>query len=312
MAMAFINSLALRTSRPSVKGPEEGAGPGRLAPKAQRGRVKRRYDILECVGKGTYGKVNRGVEKITGKKVAIKTVNKLKIKNHQELNLIRREMEILSSLTHPHIIRIDEVFENNDKLVIVMEFACNGELFDYLLKQGKLRESEARRFFRQILSATMHCHSNGVVHRDLKLENILLDENFSVKIADFGFSSTYSKESLLHTFCGSPLYAAPEIIAGKPYYGPEVDCWSLGVILYALVYGFLPFIAEDYRTLLQQISHGEYSEPDDKSITSFLGSATQLGSAIYLPHIPLMIFFLDNSHLTLCSQDWFAQVPDLV
>uniref|UniRef100_A0A8C4NH15 non-specific serine/threonine protein kinase n=1 Tax=Eptatretus burgeri TaxID=7764 RepID=A0A8C4NH15_EPTBU len=207
---------------------------------------------------------------MTGKKVAIKTVNKLKIKNQQELNLIRREIEILSSLIHPHIIRIYEVFENDNKLVIVMEFASNGELFDYLHKQGQLRESEARRFFRQILAATMHCHRNGVVHRDLKLENILLDENFSIKIADFGFSSTYSKESLLHTFCGSPLYTAPEIIAGKPYNGPEVDCWSLGVILYALVYGFLPFVAEDYRILLQKISRGEYSEPDDRSMASDL------------------------------------------
>ncbi len=131
----------------------------------------------------------------------------------------------MSSVHHPNIIHIYEVFENKEKMVLVMEIAAGGELYDYLSDRKSLDDAEARRIFRQIAKATFYCHKNNICHRDLKLENILLDENGSAKIADFGLSNVYDGKTLLSTFCGSPLYASPEIVKGSPYIGPEVDCW---------------------------------------------------------------------------------------
>ncbi|XP_069793257.1 NUAK family SNF1-like kinase 1 isoform X2 [Narcine bancroftii] len=171
----------------------------------------------------------------------------------------------MSSLNHPNIINIYEVFENNDKIIIVMDYCSNGELYDFVNEHHKLSECEARKAFRQIVSAIRYCHKKGIVHRDLKLENILLDENFNVKLADFGLSNLYHKDRLLETYCGSPLYASPEIVNGFPYHGPEVDCWALGVLLYTLVYGTMPFDSQNYKTLTQQISLGEYKKPSQNS-----------------------------------------------
>ncbi|NWW44197.1 NUAK2 kinase, partial [Pedionomus torquatus] len=193
--------------------------------------------------------------------VAIKSIRKDKIKDEQDLVHIRREIEIMSSLNHPHIIAVHEVFENSSKIVIVMEYASKGDLYDYISERQRLTEQEARHFFRQVVSAVYYCHKNGIVHRDLKLENILLDANGNIKIADFGLSNVYQQDKLLQTYCGSPLYASPEIINGKPYKGPEVDSWSLGVLLYILVHGTMPFDGHDYKTLVKQITSGDYREP---------------------------------------------------
>lgn len=226
--------------------------------------LKHRYEFLENLGKGTYGTVKRARDK-QGKEVAIKSIRKDRIKDEQDMLHIRRETEIMSSLCHPHIISISEVFENSSKIVIVMEYASQGDLYDYISERQRLSEQEARRFFRQIVSAVQYCHANGIVHRDLKLENILLDENKNVKIADFGLSNIFHSDSYLQTYCGSPLYASPEIVNGRPYNGPEVDSWSLGVLLYILVHGCMPFDGQDYKKLVTQISCGAYKEPNHPS-----------------------------------------------
>ncbi|KAK0064239.1 NUAK family SNF1-like kinase 2, partial [Biomphalaria pfeifferi] len=197
--------------------------------------------------------------------VAIKYIKKTKIHDDNDLARIRREIHILSSLRHKHIVNIREVFEKKDKIVLVMDYAQGGELYDYLNKMGQLSEPEARRIFRQIVSAIHYCHQNSIVHRDLKLENIILDDEGNVKIADFGLSNYYSMNGTLKTFCGSPLYASPEIVNGRPYHGPEVDVWSLGVILYTLVYGAMPFESNDLITLKRQISEGDYAQPSKPS-----------------------------------------------
>ncbi|NXC41387.1 NUAK2 kinase, partial [Penelope pileata] len=222
--------------------------------------LKHRYEFLETLGKGTYGKVKKARER-SGKLVAIKSIRKDKIKDEQDLVHIRREIEIMSSLNHPHIIAVHEVFENSSKIVIVMEYASKGDLYDYISERQRLSEQEARHFFRQVVSAVYYCHKNGIVHRDLKLENILLDANGNIKIADFGLSNVYQQDKFLQTYCGSPLYASPEIINGRPYKGPEVDSWSLGVLLYILVHGTMPFDGHDYKTLVKQITSGDYREP---------------------------------------------------
>ncbi|KAF7670184.1 hypothetical protein LDENG_00068040 [Lucifuga dentata] len=226
--------------------------------------LKHRYEFLETLGKGTYGKVKKAKER-SGRVVAIKSIRKEKIKDEQDLIHICREIEIMSSLSHPHIITIYEVFENKDKIVIVMEYASRGDLYDYICDKRKISEQDARHFFRQIVSAVHYCHQNGIVHRDLKLENILLDGNGNVKIADFGLSNVYHGDEYLQTFCGSPLYASPEIVNGRPYRGPEVDTWSLGVLLYTMVHGTMPFDGNNHKTLVQQISTGNYRKPKNPS-----------------------------------------------
>ncbi|AWP09823.1 putative NUAK family SNF1-like kinase 1-like [Scophthalmus maximus] len=227
--------------------------------------LKHRYEVMETLGKGTYGKVKRAVERTSLRTVAIKSISKERITDDLDKIHIQREIEITSSLRHAHIVRVYEVFESRDKIVIVMEYASRGELYDYIQERRRLPETEARSIFRQIASAVHYCHKNGVVHRDLKLENILLDQDLNVKLADFGLSNHFQRGSLLQTYCGSPLYAAPEIVKGLPYQGPEVDCWALGVLLYALVYSSMPFDGASHTTLTEQISQGRYHRPNPPS-----------------------------------------------
>ncbi|GAB6031636.1 5-AMP-activated protein kinase, catalytic [Chamberlinius hualienensis] len=188
------------------------------------------------------------------------------------LGKIRREIQNLKLFRHPHIIKLYQVISTPTDIFMIMEYVSGGELFEYIVKHGKLKEHEARRFFQQIISGVDYCHRHMVVHRDLKPENLLLDQNLHVKIADFGLSNMMMDGEFLRTSCGSPNYAAPEVISGKLYAGPEVDIWSCGVILYALLCGTLPFDDEHVPTLFRKIKSGNFPIPDylNKSVVSML------------------------------------------
>ena len=198
---------------------------------------------------------------MTGHKVAVKILNKAKIKQLGMEEKVQREINILHLCTHPHIIRLYEVIDTPTDIFLVNEYVSGGELFDYIVSKGRLSADEARNFFHQIVSGVEYCHFQKIVHRDLKPENLLLDANLNIKIADFGLSNLMRDGDFLRTSCGSPNYAAPEVISGHLYAGPEVDVWSCGVILYALLCGSLPFDDESIPNLFKKIKSAMYSLP---------------------------------------------------
>ncbi|MFS8031891.1 putative protein kinase CAMK-AMPK family [Helianthus anomalus] len=227
--------------------------------------ILRNYKLGKTLGIGSFGKVKVAEHALTGHKVAIKILNRRKIKNMDMDEKVRREIKILRLFMHPHIIRLYEVIETASDIYVVMEYVKSGELFDYIVEKGRLQEDEGRNFFQQIISGVEYCHRNMVAHRDLKPENLLLDSKCNVKIADFGLSNIMRDGHFLKTSCGSPNYAAPEVISGKLYAGPEVDVWSCGVILYALLCGTLPFDDENIPNLFKKIKGGIYTLPSHLS-----------------------------------------------
>uniref|UniRef100_A0A8C2Q5V0 non-specific serine/threonine protein kinase n=1 Tax=Cyprinus carpio TaxID=7962 RepID=A0A8C2Q5V0_CYPCA len=208
------------------------------------------YRLLKTIGKGNFAKVKLAKHILTDKEVAVKIIDKTQL-NPSSLQKV--------SLTLPP--KLFEVIETDKSLYLVMEYASGGEVFDYLVAHGRMKEKEARAKFRQIVSAVQYCHQKCIVHRDLKAENLLLDADMNIKIADFGFSNEFTLGSKLDTFCGSPPYAAPELFQGKKYDGPEVDVWSLGVILYTLVSGSLPFDGQNLKELRERVLRGKYRIP---------------------------------------------------
>ncbi|XP_042186684.1 serine/threonine-protein kinase BRSK2-like isoform X3 [Oncorhynchus tshawytscha] len=174
---------------------------------------------------------------------------------------VEREIAILKLIEHPHVLKLHDVYENKKYLYLVLEHVSGGELFDYLVKKGRLTPKEARKFFRQIISALDFCHSHSICHRDLKPENLLLDEKNNIRIADFGMASLQVGDSLLETSCGSPHYACPEVIRGEKYDGRKADVWSCGVILFALLVGALPFDDDNLRNLLEKVKLGVFHMP---------------------------------------------------
>uniref|UniRef100_A0A673CGL7 non-specific serine/threonine protein kinase n=1 Tax=Sphaeramia orbicularis TaxID=375764 RepID=A0A673CGL7_9TELE len=215
------------------------------------------YRLLKTIGKGNFAKVKLARHTLTGREVAIKIIDKTQL-NPSSLQkvVVLRECRQMSNK-----VKLFEVIESEKTLYLVMEYASGGEVFDYLVAHGRMKEKEARAKFRQIVSAVEYCHQKRIVHRDLKAENLLLDADMNIKIADFGFSNEFTLGSKLDTFCGSPPYAAPELFQGKKYDGPEVDVWSLGVILYTLVSGSLPFDGQNLKELRERVLRGKYRIP---------------------------------------------------
>ncbi|KAK7882564.1 hypothetical protein WMY93_028738 [Mugilogobius chulae] len=218
------------------------------------------YDIERTLGKGNFAVVKLARHRITKTEVAIKIIDKTQL-DAVNLEKIYREVQIMKMLDHPHIIKLYQVMETKNMLYLVTEYAKNGEIFDYLAKHGRLSEPDARRKFWQILSAVEYCHNRNIVHRDLKAENLLLDGHMNIKIADFGFGNFFQPGEPLTTWCGSPPYAAPEVFEGQQYEGPQLDIWSMGVVLYVLVCGALPFDGPTLPVLRQRVLEGRFRIP---------------------------------------------------
>ncbi|XP_076471771.1 serine/threonine-protein kinase BRSK2-like isoform X1 [Babylonia areolata] len=218
------------------------------------------YRLEKTLGKGQTGLVKLGVHCVSGKRVAIKIVNREKL-SESVLMKVEREIAIMKLIEHPHVLGLYDVYENKKYLYLILEHVSGGELFDYLVKKGRLTPKEARRFFRQIISALDFCHSHNICHRDLKPENLLLDDKNNIRVADFGMASLQVEGSMLETSCGSPHYACPEVIRGEKYDGRKADVWSCGVILYALLVGALPFDDDNLRQLLEKVKKGIFHIP---------------------------------------------------
>ncbi|KAJ3034559.1 Map microtubule affinity-regulating kinase, partial [Rhizophlyctis rosea] len=177
---------------------------------------------------------------------------------------LQLEVQLLMRLDHPNVIRLYQVMETEDECFVIMEYATGGELIEYIAARDHLTEKEARRFFRQIISAMDHCHLANVVHRDLKLENLLLNQERNILISDFGLGRTFQNDSeeLMKTFCGTPNYAAVELISGIPYVGVKSDIWAMGVVLYVMMTGRPPFVGENINALYSKIKAVDYKVPD--------------------------------------------------
>ncbi|KAL2749886.1 maternal embryonic leucine zipper kinase-like isoform X1 [Vespula maculifrons] len=223
--------------------------------------LKGLYELEKTIGSGGFAKVKLGIHVATGEKVAIKIMDKTALGD--DLPRVKLEVEALKTLLHQHICKLYQVIETDTYYFMVIEYCSGGELFDHIVERNRLTESESRKFFRQIVSAVAYLHSLGYAHRDLKPENVLLDKDENLKLIDFGLCAKPKSgmQSHLYTSCGSPTYAAPELILGKKYLGSEVDIWSMGVILYALLCGFLPFDDNSIENLYKKILSGKYDEP---------------------------------------------------
>ena len=223
------------------------------------------YIIKETIGKGTFSKVKLGINKITGEKVAIKILDKSKIVEKEDLDRIIREMSILTKMDHENVIKVFQIFEDPNNFLIIMEFCEGGELFNYIVKKGRLSEKEASFFFYQIISGVEYIFSKGIAHRDLKPENLLLNKNNIIKIIDFGLSNFFDGEHNLVTPCGSPCYASPEMVSGNDYNGFNIDIWATGIILFAMTCGYLPFEDPDNDKLFEQILKAHLDFPSHLS-----------------------------------------------
>ncbi|KAJ1768850.1 hypothetical protein LPJ74_004542 [Coemansia sp. RSA 1843] len=222
------------------------------------------FRIIKTLGKGTFSKVFMAEHHVTKRKYALKFIKSRPPQggNAEKHNIrVEREIKLLSILWHPNIVRLYDVSLTPKYTMIVMDYNSGGELLQLVRKRGRLHENEARGFFRQIVSAIDYIHRNCVIHRDLKLENVMLDHENRVHIIDFGFANSFEWDKQLDTFCGSPFYAAPEMVNGIKYTGPEVDIWSMGIILFFLLCGRTPFEGENLKEIYAKISRGKFNLP---------------------------------------------------
>uniref|UniRef100_A0A0D9V5W9 non-specific serine/threonine protein kinase n=1 Tax=Leersia perrieri TaxID=77586 RepID=A0A0D9V5W9_9ORYZ len=225
--------------------------------------VMGKYELGRVLGQGSFAKVYHARHLSTDECVAIKVLDKEKAEKGGLSHLVKREINVLRRVRHPNIVRLFEVMATKTKIYFVMEYVRGGELFSRVTK-GRLKEDAARRYFQQLVAAVDFCHSRGVFHRDLKPENLLVDENGDLKVSDFGLAAgrdQFGADGMLHTFCGTPAYVAPEVLRRRGYYGARADIWSCGVILFALMAGYLPFYDRSLMLLYRKIYKGEFRCP---------------------------------------------------
>ena len=229
--------------------------------------------LERTIGKGSYGKVKLAIDlsdPARHMKRALKFIAVDNIRKPAHVHRLRRETALLRCLHHPHLVKLVDHFQTDTDLVLVFEYIGGQDLFDRITRHPnqRLSESEARQVFRQLVSALDYCHYHHVVHRDIKPENVMIGEGGTVKLIDFGFANLFDRSQRLETNCGSPLYASPEIVRGQPYVGPETDCWSLGIVLYAMLTGTLPFEDDALKVLYEKICRGTFSIPSHVSLAA--------------------------------------------
>ena len=240
--------------------------------KEEKPVILKDYSFIKDIGEGNFGKVKLSTLDSTKEKFAIKILDKEKLKS-QTKSTLYNEIEIISILKHPNIIYVDKILEDEKNYYIIMEFCEKGELFDYIVEKERLCPEEASIFFYQIINGVEYIHKQGFVHRDLKPENLLLTKEKILKIIDFGLCHNFNGTKFLTTKCGSPSYAAPEILKGFPYDGFKTDIWCCGIILYAMLCGYLPFDGDDNQEIFQSIVDGDLEFPnflEDDSIDLLL------------------------------------------
>ncbi|XP_017875012.1 testis-specific serine/threonine-protein kinase 4-like [Ceratina calcarata] len=229
------------------------------------------YILGKTVGAGSYATVKIAKSDRHDCQVAVKIVSKFQAPGDYLKKFLPREIEVVKGLKHPNLIRFLQAIETTHRVYIIMEYAQNGSLLDMIRRDTYIDEIRSRRWFRQLLEAIDYCHARGVVHRDVKCENLLMDQNHNIKLSDFGFARGQMKPKngiapLSETFCGSYAYASPEILKGIPYLPHLSDVWSMGVVLYAMVYGRLPFDDTNYSQLLKQVQN-KVTFPKEPSVS---------------------------------------------
>ena len=271
------------------------------------------YDFKNTIGTGNFGKVTLAIYKPTNEKVAIKILNKERIKSKNEMHLVNRELNIIKNFTHINVIKVHHIKEDQNNFYIIMEYCELGELFDYIVNHKRLSEDESAMYFHQLINGVEHIHANNVVHRDLKPENLLLTHNKILKIIDFGLSSVADNNKMLSTKCGSPSYAAPEIIKGSHYDGYKTDIWCCGIILYAMVCGYLPFEGDDNAELFNNILKGNLEFPhfvkdECKEVIERLLMLDPLQRS-NIDDIKQMSFYIKGGKL--CGKDYYRTITEM-
>ena len=221
------------------------------------------YILGAELGSGAFGKVVIGKHIITGETVAIKILDKIILsQTPEDYKLIKKEMSILKLVKHRYIIQLYEILQTPNHIFIVMEYCDGKDIMDYILSKNFLSEFDALKYFQQLINALFYLHSQNIAHRDIKIDNILLDRNKNLKLIDFGLSIKYSNEKLLEQPCGTIVYSAPEILLGQPYHGMLADVWSSGIVLYGMLLGYLPFDDNDDNINKKLIIKGKIDIPE--------------------------------------------------
>ena len=222
-------------------------------------------EIKQIIGKGNFGKVLLGIVKKTGEKIAIKIIDKVKMNKCCSSNQLKRELNAMTQMDNLNVIKIYKIDDKENEYKIYMEYCEKGELYDHIVKNKYLEEEEASYYYYQLINGLEYIHSKNIVHRDLKPENLLITKDYILKIIDFGLSNYHDIDNLLNTPCGSPSYASPEMVSGKQYNGTLVDIWCTGIILFAMLSGYLPFEANDNYSLFKKIIECKIDYPIDIS-----------------------------------------------